>query len=824
MQTRFTLHTPDADYVLQDDDLANWDEVVCSYVRNDYGGVVRSVTSQFEFARRAREILLELYLRDGFSAEASLELAVIDDRWVYRPQFECPLDFSTIGWDACRLALNSVDSSLAALIKANKSTKYEFAVGADVEAEETFLFNRLPIRESLTYGITGGDSDDADGSLLVPAPVNERVFCGLVNSDEVVINRTIGYNDDQDTTPGSFLIQAVRAVSVALSVTLEYDRCHQSRAGVMNGYFALLHSGGSVEIIGGGNGQFSFGDQGMNYCGQYATETALRAAWPQSSLYVGGNVMTGYWAIVAGVVWGVKGHSESSADWECQNVDEDTFRRRTLTLDVTVRLTAGDRVAFVASGSGTARVYSSAFRFSWMAKGEACRIPAMRPDTVADALLRRIGAGKVIPKSVFSGYDPRVAGTLLMAAESIRGIGGARLYTSFGDFCDWMAAVFGYVYRIGDEFECPYKDYREALGGTTLNPYPIEDGVWWSAESDAPSVSQIIYFQYYGKFVAYDGTAYFGQFPGDSHYNDPATGMARTDTVFLLRRWVNGVEEQGLYVFGAATGKTPQRYRGSADDVGRTFREVRFMHRSELFDAAAPVHRIADGRDVEYSVDSSVIYASVTAGYSKQEYESVNGRDEFNFSNTYTTGCTLTDRTLSLVSKYRADCYGIEFAAQTRGADSTDSSADQDTFFVLAKAGEGGVMVADDACLVVGAASDEVFNGAFCPMACVRANAGFIALQGAPMVLEFASCDGNSDIVIDGTPMSADIELDTRLATCGAVEFTTADVDDVADVNELVEVTDGAGVLYRGFLKEVDLNYARTEAARYKLIIKDIEP
>ena len=71
--------------------------------------------------------------------------------------------------------------------------------------------------------------------------------------------------------------------------------------------------------------------------------------------------------------------------------------------------------------------------------------------------------------------------------------------------------------------------------------------------------------------------------------------------------------------------------------------------------------------------------------------------------------------------------------------------------------------------------------------------------------------------------MTSDIELNTPLATCGIIEFTTDEVDDIANVNELIEVVN-EGVLYRGFLKEVDIKYAKTEAAKYKLIVKDIEP
>ena len=66
-------------------------------------------------------------------------------------------------------------------------------------------------------------------------------------------------------------------------------------------------------------------------------------------------------------------------------------------------------------------------------------------------------------------------------------------------------------------------------------------------------------------------------------------------------------------------------------------------------------------------------------------YNSINGRGEFNFTNKYTTGCTVSDKSLKLISKYRCDSYGIEFMAQKRGAESTDNESDTDVFFVLCK-------------------------------------------------------------------------------------------------------------------------------------------
>jgi hypothetical protein len=69
--------------------------------------------------------------------------------------------------------------------------------------------------------------------------------------------------------------------------------------------------------------------------------------------------------------------------------------------------------------------------------------------------------------------------------------------------------------------------------------------------------------------------------------------------------------------------------------------------------------------------------------------------------------------------------------------------------------------------------------------------------------------------------MSEDLTLDKPLATPGVVEFTTDEVD-LPDADRVFEV-ESDGMLYRGFLQEVDLKYAKTEAATYKLIVKDIE-
>lgn len=706
METRYILHIGDTEYVLQDDDLRNWDEIRCSYKCASYDGVVRSFTSQFEFVNRAGELLLALFLKDRFNAVATISVFTKNDSWLFDKRFECRLDFSTVTLESRTFKINSVDNSLASVIKANKGTKYEFAVGETLTHDRYFHFDRLPMRESLTYEFTQGESYDDCADLMVTVEKGANPYIGNVGS-EISINLAVDWNDDQTDEPDSFLFKAVQDIEVTLDYEISWRE--DDGTGSTNIMIQVRRDGKDVSGAVTGDTMAHFlakpGPSGKLYVGSYSNTSQLISKYPTPT----GNTM---WALVGGKVWEVA-YNGREYYWSATNkTPGECFTQR---VSSTRRLTlkAGDEVYIASVFPGAEqqnarfRIVTSRFLFTWMSRGNSVDIPVVTPEKIAGALLRRMCGDEINVDVRVSGFDTRLAGTYLFASESARDLPGALFHTSFNDFCDWMSAVFGYVYYIDTE-----------------------------------------------------------------------------------------------------------------DDGGETWHTVRFVHRSELLDVNAPVSRLQNCRDVKYSVDTSVIYSAVTAGYDKKDYDSVNGRDEFNFNNTYSTGCTVSDKTLSLISRYRADCYGIEFAVQKRGEDTTDSAADRDVFFVLCKEADG-LLIPDRDMTIANGISAALFNGAFSPMACVRANAGYIGLQGKSVSLEFASSKGNSSIVVGGEAMSAGITLDTPVATCGVVEFTTDSIDDVSDVNGIIEV-EGEGVLYRGYLKEVDIKYARAEATKYKLIVKDM--
>jgi len=77
------------------------------------------------------------------------------------------------------------------------------------------------------------------------------------------------------------------------------------------------------------------------------------------------------------------------------------------------------------------------------------------------------------------------------------------------------------------------------------------------------------------------------------------------------------------------------------------------------------------------------LYNTVKIGFPSQNYEDVNGREEFCNTHTYSLPVTRITKELNLVSPYRADCYGVEFTRiNLEGKTTTDDSADNDIFLL----------------------------------------------------------------------------------------------------------------------------------------------
>ena len=788
--------------------IKNWDNIKCTYKRADFNGVTRSFSTQFEFVDEAYTLLMDLYFRDGFMAEGILHLYTITDRWEWEEQFNAPIDFSSLTWDSNILKVNCLDNGLAAVIKANKSTKYELEIGNEIKPDNRMNFDRIPMSENITYAFTNGDSYENSADILVNQMQGTRVWLGNVG-EEITVNRVIDWNDDQEDNDDGYLFKAIKDVEVKLQYSYTYRSDSGNESGISFG-LRVLRGPSESEVL-----YLPLGGVIKNsvLTDTYLTPATLPAPGPQYS---------NYYAVVAGSVWQCQncGHelpNGSYYEWRDLFQTPEEFFLKVQQNEMSFSLQAGDKVVIDAAGAHGSRVLStfrcveSRFVFSWLAKGDAIDIDVFRPETVANAILKRIGGDKLNLTAKISDYDPRLLNTWIMAGESVRGMAAAKFYSSFDEFCEWMSTVFGYTYFIGAPIESKYKEILN-VGNTFYTPWS-HDSSHYSGEVNPDCVT---FVSGYGQFfyVPENESKLYVSWNGSDKYRN-TDGYPRTDMLYRI--------DGRLYYFEEYSGEPPLPIPYGFDETSiyNPDQTINFVHRSELFSPTADIKHIEQARDVSYSVDTSRIFTSLTAGYDKKDYDNMNGRYEFNFNNTYTTGYAVGDKSLTLTSKYRADVYGIEFGAQKRGKDTTDNDSDNSVFFVLCKYADG-QLIPDKSTTIEGSLTDAVFNGAFSPMACIQVNAGLIGMQAPVLHLEFASSTGNSDIVVGGMRFSDPLILDSPLMTCGRLSFSTDDATEPVSVNDLIEVECG-GMVYRGYIEEIEYKYGKTEAVKYKLIVKDIE-
>lgn len=252
---------------------------------------------------------------------------------------------------------------------------------------------------------------------------------------------------------------------------------------------------------------------------------------------------------------------------------------------------------------------------------------------------------------------------------------------------------------------------------------------------------------------------------------------------------------------------------------------VTFRHRDKLFSSTVVKDLGTKINDYELTVNDSLIYSSVKVGYDKQDYDSINGRDEFRFTNEFSTGLKLTDNTLSLISPYRADAYGIEFLVQKRGEDTTDNDSDNDVFFVdCVKDTSTGILDLNrpysESQLSGLLSPDTMFNLNYSPRFMLEANKKYIG--ACTNMLKFTSSDGNSDVSIDGVKETDDFSIPERLFTVSEVEVETSDISAPDDLLGLVSLNN-KGEVITGYIKQLKLNIAKDKSASYSLIVKNIK-
>lgn len=862
------------------DMLANLKDIQMSYSRVDLGGVVRKCGSTLELTGDARERIISLYEQNSLSSLASFAVFSIENDWTFTKIFECPLDFSSFKYDSYRAEIGCLDNSAAAVIKANKSTKYDYSV-EEISSTKTLKYDGVSIRNEETLSVTGQQDEgstyqtimleELDWWLIPPVYVNsenEGEYKNFLIQDQQeshIKGQWADANSPENTCTTSWFLECLSDNSL---INIEISA--RTFSGFRNYYTYLykISSDGSLIRLASASDNATDKWDSLKWSGVMNSGEKLQIAIldPQGS-----HNLQGY---------------EIRFDY------------------INVSL-------------------------SWNERGEPINISVVEPVTFLQRLLDSMNGKQglyadikdTVIESGVEEENTRLKHSVLVAAESIRNFSNAKITSSFSDFCDWMESVFGYIYVIEDRvlFSAEYNDIES-------NIVDFGGFVDYKNMDDAEETTSLPYFSntdgVFLKATVVPGVqepAWRASFDGNEDYQteDMAFYKVRTDRYYCnkennilysatleakeiddgIRRWFATLNEyvhgevsdgdySGILPFGGIVNlvsKDSGVYNGSVSPdnivyvrqdrrfyylsegmyysafagyssynknnaarpeyiyqygqktyilIGESLVEctvkssgssnkvpfVVFKHRDEVFGRGS-VKTIKSVSEPQYSVASDRIYSSIQIGYSKQDYDlGNNGKDEFNFTVNYTTGVLLSDKQLSMLSPYRADCYGFEELVGKRGEDTSSSDSDEQIFAVMCHL-EDSVYIIDREIAIEGSYSDTVFNAGYAPVYMVEANKRYLA--SFTDELKFASTTGSSGISLDGKKVIDDIMLDSPLLGPGNLSFQTDNYLIPEEWNETLVKIEWNGKTYTGCLGNLDYSTSRENAFEYELIETD---
>lgn len=271
---------------------------------------------------------------------------------------------------------------------------------------------------------------------------------------------------------------------------------------------------------------------------------------------------------------------------------------------------------------------------------------------------------------------------------------------------------------------------------------------------------------------------------------------------------------------------------------------VLFIERKQAVYQSTIQQHLGDATGLSIEVSKDLLCNSLKIGYPNTDTEEVNGRDEFNVTQTYTSPLTRVTKVLELVSKIRGSMYEIELTRiNLDGRTTTDDSNDNSPFFLhvekTATIGTGTEpstfykLLREIYTSISGIIDPATaFNIGISPKRCLIAHGNYLrsifyGMEGGKLI--FQTSDKNSELITikDGTTISekGDIvigELEAPLFIPLEFKFTSPMAANIIEVMEAgpdgtFSFTYDGATLY-GFPLEVGIQPANRPAQETTLL------
>lgn len=882
--------------------ISNLKDLKLSYSRVDYGGVTRKSGSTIEFIGDARDRIIDYFMSNGVNSLASFAVYAIEDDWTYKEIFSCPLDFSSFSYDSYVAKLSCLDNSIAAKIKANNNTKYEFNV-SELKAPKQLAYDRVSMRNEASIQAIGNKQTGNDTyTELKPDVWWYYPRIGIIDTN-LVNNESILLQDSPETfqTDGTPLIWGMPGLNKT------------------DVYFLECLKDCTVSI--------DFSNIGIGSYGCVLAKISGSSSTPLNCGY--SNVMSKDENTIGNFKWSgalLKGEKLQFAIYNYTHG----------------RPGYSTNIFFEANKKGY---------ILWDERQSPYYFDAIKPDVLLDKIISSMCPGMdvrtYIKESITNANgveidNPSIKNVVLCPAECVRQISDAKIYTSFSDFCQWMEDTFGYVYQIvemaenEDEFLLPniydfkgFVVYNQNLLGRDEDE-PVKRIVAWRMTKD-DSMEFAAEFDYLlGEGIPGTEpslhTGYTDEFPERGNYQIDEYGGDPIGTRIYTDRYYRDTENYILYyavnktkptiTSGAKYSWYNELYELELKDINKNkyndtlefgfidgeveadkvagfwfyevlvenicycrkakrfayhsngdyytvfdgyekylngndtrddviyheistqenyilvkecmtrctllnedtevvkYPTVYFRHRDEVFQNL-PILKIESVSDFTYKLATDRLYSRLNIGYEKQDYDlGNNGKDEFNFKSVYTTGITLDDKELNMISPYRADSYGMEELTSKINQDTSSSDSDKQTFAVCCIESDKEFVILRDS-RISGVSSSTVFNASLSVLSMIKENKKFLASFSKK--LSFVSTEGNSNVTIDDVKLSDDIELSEPLFGVGNISFSTNNFIIPEEWNGYIEITCD-GKVFRGFVLNLEISIENKEVFEYELI------
>lgn len=863
--------------------ISNLKDLKLSYSRVDYGGVTRKSGSSIEFIGDARDRIIDCFMSNGVNSLASFAVYAIEDDWTFKEIFSCPLDFSSFSYDSYVAKLSCLDNSVAAKIKANNNTKYEFNV-SELKASKQLVYDRVSMRNEASIQAIGNKQTGNDTyTELKPEVWWYYPRIGIIDTN-LVNNESILLQDSPETyqTDGTPLIWGMPELNKT------------------DVYFLECLKDCTVSI--------DFSNIGIGSYGCVLAKISGSSSTPLNCGY--SNVMSKDENTIGNFKW-------SGA------------------------LLKGEKLQFAIYNytHGRPGYYTNIFfeankksYILWDERQSPYYFDAIKPDVLLDKIISSMCPGMdvrtYIKESITNANgveidNPSIKNVVLCPAECVRQISDAKIYTSFNEFCQWMEDTFGYVYqivemaenedelllsniydfegfldmetdKIGDivfmnfdsiNYGCflqrvgeldLYSSYKREFTGSEDyqildrgDPYGIKvhtdryyrntDNyiLYYAVNKTRPTFTSGAKYYWYSELYElelkdinknkYNDTLEFGFINGEVEaenvigfwfyevlvenicYCRKAKRFAYHDNgnYYIIfdgyEKYLNGNNTRDDVIYHEIS--TQDNYILVKECMTRCtllnedtevvkYPTVYFRHRDEVFQNL-PILKIESVSDFTYKLATDRLYSRLNIGYEKQDYDlGNNGKDEFNFKSVYTTGITLDDKELNMISPYRADSYGMEELTSKINQDTSSSDSDKQTFAVCCIESDKEFVILRDS-RISGVSSSTVFNASLSVLSMIKENKKFLASFSKK--LSFVSTEGNSNVTIDDVKLSDDIELSEPLFGVGNISFSTNNFIIPEEWNGYIEITCD-GKVFRGFVLNLEISIENKEVFEYELI------